>query len=152
MNIRFHKDQVHSYRVALEILDEQPNVNIIDATEEVFKDFDSFYSTFENGTIRVNHIFKVDKEEDVMEMQCYTHDGAEVVYQPMLKRCFEPRQERLVALKAAPLETLKPPGLREINQVELFKKWRKYVEPRYWDEMCLEPSSAVIDQVKKDKS
>jgi hypothetical protein len=74
MKIRFHKDQVHSYRVALEILDEQPNVHIIDVTEEAFKDFgkmlDLFYSTFKNGTIHVNHIFKVDKEEDVMEMQC----------------------------------------------------------------------------------
>jgi hypothetical protein len=70
MKIRFHKDQVHSYRVALEILDEQPNIHIIDPTEEVFKDFvkmlDLFYSTFENGAIHVNHIFKVYKEEDVM--------------------------------------------------------------------------------------
>jgi hypothetical protein len=70
MKIRFHKDQVHSYCVALEILDEQPNVHIINETKEVFKDFgkmlDSFHSTFENGTIRVNCIFKVDKEEYVM--------------------------------------------------------------------------------------
>jgi uncharacterized protein (UPF0305 family) len=36
--------------------------------------------------------------------------------------------------------------------VELLKKWSKYVDPRYWDEMCPEPSSFVIDQVKKDKS
>jgi hypothetical protein len=156
MKIRFHKDQVHLYRVAVEILDEQPNVHIIDAIEEFFKDFgkmlDSLYSTFENGNFHVNHIFKVDNEDNVMEIQCYTRDGAEVVCQPMLKSGFKLGQERLVDLKAAPLETLKPPGLREINQVELFKKWRKYVDPRYWDDMCPEPSSAVIDQVKKYKS
>jgi hypothetical protein len=87
-----------------------------------------------------------------MKMQCYTHDGAEVVRQPMLKHGFKLGQERFVALKAAPLKTLKPPGLREIKQVEVFKKWRNYVDPRYWDKMCPEPSSAVIYQVKKYKS
>jgi hypothetical protein len=155
MKIWFHKGQVHSYHVALEILDEQPNVHIINATEEVFKDFgkmlDSFYSTFENGTICVNHIFKFDKEEDVLEMQCYAHDYTEVVHQPILKHGFKLGQKRLTALKTAPMETLNPPGLIEIKQMEFFKKRRKYADPRYWDERCPEPSSVVIDQVKKDK-
>jgi hypothetical protein len=155
MKIRFHKDYVHSYRAALAILDDQPTVHIIDATEEVFKDFFnmiySFSSTFENGTICVNHIFKVDKEEDVMKIQCYMHDCAEVIHQPMPKRCGKLGKEQLAALKAAPLDTLKPPGIREIKQLELSKKCRKYVDSTYWDMMCPEPLSSMMDQVKNDK-
>jgi hypothetical protein len=32
MKIRFHKDQVHLYRVSLDVLNSQPNVTMIDAT------------------------------------------------------------------------------------------------------------------------
>jgi hypothetical protein len=39
MMIRFHEDQVHSYHVALDILNIQLNVAIIDVTEDMFKDF-----------------------------------------------------------------------------------------------------------------
>jgi hypothetical protein len=155
MNIRFHKDQAQSYRVALEIFDEQPNVHIIDATEEVFKDFDRsldwFYSTFDNGTTHVKHIFKLENEEDVMEIQCYTHDGAEVFHHAMLKHGGKMGQEQLTASNAAPLETLKPSDLREIKQVELIKKWRNYADPMYLEKMCPEPSYAMIDQVKRFK-
>jgi hypothetical protein len=86
MKIRFHKDQVHSYRMALKILNSQPIVSMIDATQDMFKDYgkmlDSFYSNFEPGTIRINHIFKIDTIDDTaLEMQCLTHDGSSVVQQ-----------------------------------------------------------------------
>jgi hypothetical protein len=47
---------------------------------------------------------------------------------------------------------LKPPGLRAIKQVELYKKLRQYVDPRYWEEMCPKPSDEAMEQVKNDKS
>jgi hypothetical protein len=84
MKIRFHKDQVHSYRMALKILNSQPNVSMIDVNQDMFKYYgkmlDSFYSNFEPGTIRINHIFKVDMIDDTdLEMQCSTHDRYSVV-------------------------------------------------------------------------
>jgi hypothetical protein len=43
---------------------------MIDATEEMFKDYgkmlDTFYCNFEPGTRRVNHIFKVDNMDGKM--------------------------------------------------------------------------------------
>jgi hypothetical protein len=155
MKVRFHKEQVHSYRVALDVLDIQTNVTMIDATEEMFKDYgkmlDTFYCNFEPGTIRVNHIFKVDFMDSKMEMQCYKHDYYACLRKPMLKRGAKVGVERLLEMKNFSLETLKPPGLREIKQVELYKKWRQYVDPQYWDEMCPESSDAVIQHVKSDK-
>jgi hypothetical protein len=77
----FHKDQVHSYHVSLDVLNRRPNVTMIDATidatENIYKDcekmLDTFYCNVEPGTIRVNHIFKVGEMDRKMEMQCYTH-------------------------------------------------------------------------------
>jgi hypothetical protein len=36
MKIHFHKDQVHSYGMALKILNSQPNVSMIDPTQDMF--------------------------------------------------------------------------------------------------------------------
>jgi hypothetical protein len=50
MKIRFHKGQVHANRVALDVLNSllnsQPNVTMIDATEEMFKDYGKMIYTF----------------------------------------------------------------------------------------------------------
>jgi hypothetical protein len=83
MKIRFHKDQVHSYPIALVVLNSQLNVRMSDATEEMFKDhgkmLDTFYCNFEPGAIRVNHIFKVDNMDGKMKMKCYTYDDSSCV-------------------------------------------------------------------------
>jgi hypothetical protein len=114
---------------------------------------DSFYSNFEPGTIRINHIFKVGMIDDTaLEMQCSAHDGSSVVRQSMIKRGATLGQEQLDLLKSYPLETLKSPGLHAIKQVELYKKWRQYADPQYWEEICPEPSDEVMEQVKNDKS
>jgi hypothetical protein len=120
MKIHFHNDQVHSYRMALKILNSQPNVSMIDATQDMFKDYgkmlDSFYSNFEPGIIRINHIFNVDMIDDTaLDMQCSTHDGSFLVRQSMIKRGATLGKERLDLLKSYPLETLKPPGLCAIK-------------------------------------
>jgi hypothetical protein len=157
MDIQFQKDQVHSYCMALKILNSQPNVSIIVATQDMFKDYgnmiDGFYSNFEPGTIRINHIFKVEMIDDTaLEIQCLTHDGSSVVRQSMIKRGKTLLQEQLNLLKSYPLETLKPPGLLMIKQVEIYKKWRQYVDPQYWEEMYPKPYDEVMEQVNNDKS
>jgi hypothetical protein len=91
MKIRYHKYQVNSYCVALNVvLNSQPRVTMIDVTEETFKDYgkmlDTFYCNFEAVTIRIIHIFKVDmREETSFEMQCSTPDGSSMMGKSMLK-------------------------------------------------------------------
>jgi hypothetical protein len=71
----------------------------------------------------MNHIFEVDHMDGKMEMQCYTPDDSACVRQPMLKWGAKVGVERLLEMNNFSLETLKAPGLREIKQVELYKKW-----------------------------
>ena len=43
------------------------------------------------------------------------------------------------------------PGLKEIKQVELFKKYRPLVPKEYWDECCPEPVKDVLEREKERK-
>lgn len=45
---------------------------------------------------------------------------------------------------------MKPPGLRPIKQVELYKKFRPFVPREFWEETCPKPSDAVLTQVKNE--
>jgi hypothetical protein len=101
----------------MDILNSQPNVNVIDTMEDMFKDygnmFDIFYSNFEIGTIRINHIFKVgNKDHSSLEIQCITHDGSNVVNQSMLNCGATHGDMGLAKMKAYLLLNLTPPGIR----------------------------------------
>jgi hypothetical protein len=46
----------------------------------------------------------------------------------------------------------KRPGLREIKQVEMYKKYRSLVPAEYRAELCPEPAKEVLDREKKRKN
>jgi hypothetical protein len=87
-----------------------------------------------------------------LNMKCVTHDGAKSVLQPMLKRGAKLSDERRKEIQDYVLETLKPPGLRPIKQVELYKNFRPYVPRKYWAETCPKPTDEVIDSVRKERA
>ena len=43
------------------------------------------------------------------------------------------------------------PGLADIQQVELFMKWRQFVPEEFQNDICPEPPKAVLDKVKLEK-
>jgi hypothetical protein len=61
----------------------------------------------------------------------------------------EQRQTRL-GEQPQPLYATKP-GLKEIKQVEHYKKYRPLVPKKYWDECCPEPVKEVLDREKERK-
>ena len=46
---------------------------------------------------------------------------------------------------------LKPPGLREIKQVELYTKYRPLVPRIYQDELCPRPSDKVLERISSER-
>ena len=46
---------------------------------------------------------------------------------------------------------LRPPGLSDIKQCELYNKWRKIVPPEYKEIMCPRPPDKVLQKVKEEK-
>jgi hypothetical protein len=100
----------------------------------------------------MNHLFKVEDTDVSLSMQCATHVGAEFVSQPMLKKGQVLGQARTDAINAFMLETLKPPGLRLIKQVELLKKFRPFVPRQCWAETCPRPSDEIMLQIKDESA
>jgi hypothetical protein len=50
------------------------------------------------------------------------------------------------------INALKPPGLRPIKQVELFKKFHPYVPRQFWAETCPRPSDEIMLQIKDESA
>jgi hypothetical protein len=70
--------------------------------------------------------------------------------QSMLKQGVILSDKLFKEIKAFVLQTLKPPGLRPIEQVELYKKFCPYVPRQYWKETCPKPSDEVPESVRKE--
>jgi hypothetical protein len=113
---------------------------------------DKYYNNFKTVTIHQNHVFCMSNQDPDLNMNCMTHDGAKFVLQPMLKRGAKLSDERRKEIQDYVLETLKPPGLRPIKQVELYKRFRPYVPRKYWAETCPKPTDEVIDSVRKERA
>jgi hypothetical protein len=154
MKLKYHKNDIFSWSEAIHTLKTKKNVCIIDAQESMFMDYgdmlDTFYDKFKGSTIQRNHIFKLEHIDITLSMQCATNDGAPFVPQRMVKWGQVLGQERTTTINTFLLEQLKPPGLRPINQVELFKKFRPFIPQKYWDKTCPEPSEDVLSQVKNE--
>jgi hypothetical protein len=137
-------------------LGKQDNVTMIDAAEGMFKNYgallDKYYNNFKTGTIRQNHVFCMSNQDPDLNMKCATHDGAKFVLQPMLKRGAKFSDDHRKEIQDYVLETLKPPGLRPIKQVELYTNFRPYVPRKYWAETCPKPTDEVIDSVHKERA
>jgi hypothetical protein len=154
MKLKYHKKDVFTWSQAIETLNIKDNVRMIDAQESMFKDYGamlgSFYGNFKSATIQKNHIFRVEDTDKTLSMQCALHSDAPFIPQPMLKLGHVLGPSRTAETEAYIIETLTPPGLRPIKQVELLKKFRPFVPRQYWDELFPCPSDEVIAQVKDD--
>jgi hypothetical protein len=100
-----------------------------------------------------NHIFRVEAMGASLLMQCSTHSDAPSVEQAMLKRGQERGDKtRVATMNTFELQTLKALGLRPIEQVELYKKFRPFVPREYWEDTCPRLSDEVLAQVKDELS
>ena len=45
-----------------------------------------------------------------------------------------------------------PPGKSPIKQVEMFTKWRDYIDDEYKEETCPEPPAHIMEKVAGEKA
>jgi hypothetical protein len=88
--------------------------------------------------------------DETLSMQCALHADAPFVSQPMLKKGQAVGMSQIAASDAFKLEIMKPPGLRPVKQVEIYKKFRHLSPMQCWEETCPNPSDEVLTQVKDD--
>jgi hypothetical protein len=90
IKLKYHKNDIFLWSEAIQTLDNNDNVRIIDAHKSMFMEYGAmlttFYEKFKGNTIQLDHIFKVEHTGITLSMQCTTHVGAPFVLQRMVKQ------------------------------------------------------------------
>jgi hypothetical protein len=151
LKLRYHRNQIFTMRQMIEVLNSSPNILFKEARGEDFEDYgemlDKFYQKFPPGTFQRNHVFWV---EDSNPTTIYTKVSGEADVEVL--NLAVPLQNRDRSLQRHVLTLIPAPGLKEIKQVEMYSKFRKFVPEEFQDEICPRPSQQVIDNIKKTRS
>lgn len=161
----YHKRDIYTYDCPREadnlcnVLGMSRDIEIVKVKDQdFFKDWYSFlnklYTRLADGTIKDNHIFRVTAAAGSTKIRVMTDDtpGCEFNELQNLKKRGVSEQARQDILKNQLPNALEPPGLREIKQVELYRKWRKFVPEEFQDEICPKPPDEVLNRIRDEKT
>ncbi len=152
LKLQYHRSQVFTMGQMVQLLNSSLNVSFKEARSEDFADYgallDKFYKKFPAGTIQRNHIFWVD---DSNPTRIYTKISDEADVEVLNLQTGQHR-DRVQSLQSYNLALIPAPGLKDIKQVELYTKFRKFVPFEFRDEICPRPAQQVIDNIKKARS
>ena len=150
----YREHNVYTFSQLLNQIDQSPFVQGNSVTEDAFVDvcemLDSFYKQITPGTINKNHMFWVEKSAPTtLHMKEWTEGLAS---SQNLLLGTDSIEERRKAMRSYAFKRLKPPGLSELKQVDLYLKYRPFIPPEHQDEICPRPSDAVMEKVKKERN
>jgi hypothetical protein len=111
----------------------------------------TFYKKFPRGHIFTNRIFSCNSTAPTTLRIKEWRDATTEKKKSFVKRGTA-GSDRSELMKQYKLEQLREPGLREIKQVELWVKWRKFIPPQFRDEICPRPDEKIITRIKKEKN
>jgi hypothetical protein len=151
----YHKTNVYTYEQLVEVCDFNQHVNAIKVVEGDFKDWDKyldkFYTGFVMGTVTPAHVFEV---ESLNPTKMMIRDAITEPYtaQNFRKNTKTPETDedcraRVEAMKAASVPVIPFPGIKEIKQVELYSKWRKFLPEEFRDVTCPKPDEDLNQSV-----
>jgi hypothetical protein len=90
--------------------------------------------------------------EDSDATKIYTKRSDEAVVEEINIEAPLHNRDRFRSLQGYRLTQIPAPGLREIKQVEMYSKFRKFVPVEFRDEICPRPSQQVLENIKKARS
>jgi hypothetical protein len=150
----FHKQNVYSYKQLLKVL-EGEHKTILKTEEGDFRDWDTFlnrfYKLIPSGEVMKYHNFSVDKGAPTV-MKFSVADGEPVKELDLKVNDGKTREQRIAEMRAAAPSAIPFPGIKEIKQVELYKKWRKYVPKQFKDEACPKPADDLVERQRLERT
>ena len=154
MKREYRDNNVYTFSQLLNQIDQSPFVQGNSVTEDTFVDvcemLDSFYKQIAPGTINKNHMFWVEKSAPTtLHMKEWTQGLAS---SQNLLLGTDSMEERREAMRSYAFKRLKPPGLSELKQVDLYLKYRPFIPPEHQDDICPRPSDEIMEKVKKDRN
>ena len=107
-----------------------------------------FIPSLLKGNVTINHVFAVHDSSPTM-MLLKADDDSETLRVNFKKRGTGADAERVDNLQKFVLKQLKAAGVKDIKQVELYKKWRRFVPDPFKDIICPKPDDDVIKREDK---
>ena len=147
----YRKQNIQTMGALLPILNKSDDVLAIAVVPGDFHDWNGMhkklYSDF--PAVLKYHLFESDDIEEI-SLQVGPDYPAEIANLRFPKgESDEDRADRLENLFPTPLN---PPGLKEIKQVELWTKFRRFLEPDNRNLTCPYPGDDVMDRIRKQRN
>ena len=132
------------------------NINVTVVNETDFKDWDKFwdsiYKRLAGSTTHKTHIFSANKENKTL--LCLKDNNLpetqETTQDLMKKGTNLPTRPAL--LKSPILESVVPPGIPPIKQVELFSKYRALIPESFRDVTCPDPGEDIKKKITSEQN
>ena len=152
----YRKRNIYSFEQLTKSMNTHDNIHVNLTTESDFKDWDKFFDSLYKrpapGTTHKTHIFSATKENKTT--LSFRHDDlpeTQATHQDLLKKGTN-TPDRPTLLKSPPLDTLVPPGIPPIKQVELFSKFRGLIPEAFRDVTCPDPGDEIKGKIKSERN
>jgi hypothetical protein len=112
---------------------------------------ETLYKDLTKPGVKKWQIFSVGQPEEgqqlTMVFKSSNRNGAPMFLFPMIKD----KDNRKIRLERKPVQLISP-GRKDIKQVELYTKFRKFVPKQFQDESCPKPTEAILERFKIEKT
>jgi hypothetical protein len=157
----YRKSNIYNMEQLMEKLNEHRLVKAIKVDQRDFYDIDAFldsiYTSIPSGAIKQYQYFvSMWMKPGWLQGQSSSPLlGKGIIFDLRhLRKKQEDRKEIINAFKLNPFKNLRhlsPPGIRPIKQVEMFKKWRRFVPDEHMADLYKEPDKAAVKKVSDDQ-
>jgi hypothetical protein len=150
-----HQQNVYTMTQFLTCMNNSAYVTAMEIFDHDFYDYnaklETLYKDLTKPGVKRWQIFNVDKEVEgqqlTMIFRSSNRQDAPFMNFPIIKST----NDRNAKLAAAPTR-LQSPGRKDIKQVELYTKFRKYVPSVFQEESCPKPSDEILERFKIEKT
>ena len=132
------------------------NITVVQTTD--FKDWDKFFNSIYKklaaGTVHKTHIFSANNEENKTLLRI-RNDGlpeTQETTQDLMIKGGANTPERFALLRSPNLDTIRPPGIPPIKQMELFTKYRQLIPEQFRAETCPDPGEQIKQKIKSERN
>ena len=152
----YRRQNIYSFECLIKSMQTHKDITVTEAKEEDFKDWDAFFNTIYKllapGTTHRTHIFTAEmnnkttllfRDDDLPDTQAKSQDL-------MKKGTNTPNRQAL--LESPNLNTIKPPGIPPIKQVELFSKYRSLIPLHFREITCPDPGDDIKSKIKSERN
>jgi hypothetical protein len=152
----YRRSNIYSFDQLTESMKTHKFINVTVSEASDFQDWDKFFNSIykrpASGTTHKNHIFTAEKEnKTLLHLRKDDLPGTQETTQDIMKKNTN-NPERFALLRSPPLETLVPPGIPPIKQVELFSKYRSLLPEPFRDITCPDPGEDIKFKIKNERN